>query len=252
LAERALACEPYPPPLDISMLLLYTLTVVECYEELQQPCEDLLLIARRRGAMQETIGILVLRASASCDVGALADAEADARWALERADGARWIQAAVELIRVLIERDELKLAEDVLEQCPDQHDTNATEMVRFLSARGRLRGAQGRLQEALEDFLECGNRSKRLGGGTLSAAPWRAEAALAYAALGDTAEARLLAGEHLKLARAFGRSVSPCEHKVWSRAGRLGLSCWQRRSRRWSARGHRLSSPARCPTTERR
>ena len=99
----------------------------------------------------------------------------------------------------------LELAEDVLEQCPDPHATNATEVVRFLFARGRLRGAQGRLQEALEDFLECGKRTKRLGGATLSAAAWRAEAALACAALGDTAEARRLAGEQLELARAFGR-----------------------------------------------
>ena len=205
LAERALACEPYPPPFDISMLLIYTLTVVEYFEELQRLCEDLLVIARRRGAMQETIGILVFRASASCDVGTLADAEADARWALERAEGVRRSQAAVELIRVLMERDELKAAEDVLEQCPDPRATNATEVVRFLTARGRLRGAQGRLQEALDDFLECGHRIELLGGATLSAAPWRADAALVCAALGDTTEARRLAGEQLELARAFGR-----------------------------------------------
>ena len=205
LAERALACEPYPPPLDISALLIYLLTVVERYAEVQQLCEDLLGIARRRGAMQETIGILVLRASASCDAGALADAEADARWTLERAEGIRRIQAAVEVIRVLIERDELEAAENVLEQCPDPRTTNAAEVVRFLTARGRLRGAQGRLQDALDDFLECGKRMERLGRLTLSAAPWRPEAALAYAALGEIGEARRLAGEQLELARAFGR-----------------------------------------------
>jgi hypothetical protein len=33
---------------------------------------------------------------------------------------------------------------------------------RFLFARGQLRSAQGRLQEALDDFLECGQRSERL------------------------------------------------------------------------------------------
>ena len=205
LAEQALACEPYPPPLDISILLLYTLTVVECYEEVQRLSEDLLVIARHRGAMQETIGILVLRASASCDAGVLADAEADARWALERAEGIRRIQAAVEVIRVLIERDELEAAEDVLEQCPDPRATNAAEVVRFLTARGRLRSAQGRLQDALEDFLECGRRTRRLGRLTLSAAAWRADAALVYAALGDAGEAQRLAGEQLELAREFGR-----------------------------------------------
>jgi DNA-binding CsgD family transcriptional regulator len=204
LLERALACEPYPPPLDICPLLIFTLTVVERYEELQRLCEDLLVIARGRGALQETIGILVLRASASCDRGALADAEADARWALEWADGVRRIQAGVEVIRVLTERDELEAAEDMLEQCPDPRATNAAEVVRFLIARGQLRRAEGRLQDALEDFLECGQRCARLGRLVLSAVPWRSEAALVHGALGNTGEARRLAREEVELTSAFG------------------------------------------------
>ena len=58
LAERALACEPYPPPLDICDVLIATLTLVECYDAVQRLCEDWLAAARRRGAMQETLGIL--------------------------------------------------------------------------------------------------------------------------------------------------------------------------------------------------
>ena len=205
LAERALACEPYPPPLDICTTLILTLTLVECYDTLQRLCEDLLAAARRRGAMQETIGILVARALASCDCGGLADAEADARWALEGAEGVRRMYAVTEVIRVLIERDELREAEDVLEQLVDPLASRSIEAARFLIARGRLRGAQGRLQEALDDFLDGGQRYERLAVLTVSAAPWRAEAALVHAALGDTGEARRLAGEQLELARAFGR-----------------------------------------------
>ena len=89
--------------------------------------------------MQESIGILVCRASASCDRGALADAEADARWALERADGVRRIHAVSEVIRVLIERDELETAERVLERCADPRASRSNRVVRFLIARGRLR-----------------------------------------------------------------------------------------------------------------
>ena len=205
LAERALACAPYPPPLDICTTLIITLTAVECYDALQRLCEDLLADARRRGAMHETIGILVSRALASCDCGALADAEADARWALERAEGVRRMYAVTELIRVLIERDALDAAELELKQVADPRASRSVEAVRFLIARGRLRFAQGRLQEALDDLLECGQRSARLGLWTLSAAPWRAELSLVYAALGETGEARRLAGEQLELARAFGR-----------------------------------------------
>jgi DNA-binding CsgD family transcriptional regulator len=205
LAERALACRPYPPPFEICNVLIVTLTLVECYDALQQLCQDMLAAARRRGAMQETLGILVCRATAACDRGALADAEADARWALERAEGVRRIHAVSEVIRVLIERDELEAAEDVLGHCADPRATGSAEAVRYLSARGGLRGAQGRLQEALEDFLECGQRCARLGLSTLSALPWRAEAALSHLALGNTDEARRLADEQLGLARAFGR-----------------------------------------------
>ncbi|MGA2929536.1 MAG: LuxR C-terminal-related transcriptional regulator [Solirubrobacteraceae bacterium] len=205
LAERALACEPYPPPLDICEVLIATLTLVECYDTVQRLCEDWLAAARRHGAMQEMIGILVARASASCDRGALADAEADARWVLDRAGGLRRIHAVTNVIRVLIERDELEPAEDVLEQCADPRATGSTEAVRFLITRGRLRHAQGRLQEAVDDFLDCGRRCTPLGSSMLSAVPWRGEAALVHAALGNTGEARRLAREQLELARAFGR-----------------------------------------------
>ena len=204
LAERALACEPYPPPLEICNVLLIALTFVECYDTLQRFCEDLLAAARRRGAIQETIGFSLSRASASCDRGALADAEADARWARDRAEGVRRMHAVSEVIRVLVERDALDAAEHELEQLVDPCASRSSEVVRFLIARGRLRGAQGRLQESLDDFLECGQRCAPLGLYT-SAAPWRAEAALAHAALGNTGEARRLADEQLELARAFGR-----------------------------------------------
>ena len=205
LAERVLAYEPYPPPLEICMYLIVTLTLVECYDAVERLCEDLLAAARRRGARQELAAILVFRASAWCDRGALADAEADARWALERAEGVHRMHAVSEVIRVLIERDALGEAEHELDQHPDPLTSRSDEAVRFLIARGRLRGAQGRLQEALDDFLECRERCARLGRLTLSAVPWRAEAALVHAALGDSGEARRLAGEQLELARAFGR-----------------------------------------------
>jgi DNA-binding CsgD family transcriptional regulator len=205
LAQRALACKPYPPPLEICNVLIVALTHVECYDALQGLCEDELVAARRRGAMQEMVGLLASRATASCDCGALADAEADARWALERAEGVRRIHAVSEVIRVLVERDALDAAEDEMNRLVDPCASGSAELVRFLRARGQLRGAQGRLQEALGDFLECGQRCAPLGLLTLSAVPWRAEAALVHATLGDTGEARRLAGEQLELARAYGR-----------------------------------------------
>jgi DNA-binding CsgD family transcriptional regulator len=110
-----------------------------------------------------------------------------------------------ELILVLIERNELEEADDVLEQCVDTGVSRSVEMGRFVFARGRLRRAQGRLEDALGDFMECGRRYQRLempGRGVVTS---RAEAALTHLALGKNAEARELACEGLALARAFGQ-----------------------------------------------
>jgi len=205
LAERALACQPSPLPLFVTNVLIYTLRVMEQYDVAQPLYEDLLVAARRRAATQDIVGILAWRASASRECGALADAEADARWALERAEWIRGIQAGSELIQLLIERDALDQAQQELEQIADPRGSGSQMVARFLLARGRLRVAQSRLNEALDDFLACGARCERLGLPMLSAAPWRGDAALVHAALGNTAEARRLAGEQLELARAFGR-----------------------------------------------
>jgi DNA-binding CsgD family transcriptional regulator len=204
LTERALACQPYPPPLRLHGLLIITLTMVERYDALQRLCDDLLAQARPRGRMHEIVGVLLCRASASCDCGALADAEADARWGLERAERIFQMQAICELIRVLIERDALDQAEDELARIVDPRESRTIAAARVVYARGGLRAAQGRLEEALDDLLECGRRCALLGVLTPSL-PWRGEAALVHSALGNHGEARRLAAEQLELARAGGR-----------------------------------------------
>jgi DNA-binding CsgD family transcriptional regulator len=205
LAERALAGQPYPPSLDICSTLILALTLIECYDPLQRLCEDLLAIARRGGGPHEVASILVSRATASYDCGALADAEADARWAMEQATGRRRTHAVTELVRAQIEHDELDQADSTLARYCDPLPSRSADTVWLMVARGRLRAAQGRLQEALDDFVESGERCGRLGMSMLSAVGWRAEAAVVCAALGDVEEARRLATEQLGLARAFGR-----------------------------------------------
>jgi DNA-binding CsgD family transcriptional regulator/sugar phosphate isomerase/epimerase len=205
LAELAMASESYPPPLEMAVPLIIALTCCECYDAALQLSADLLVVARRKGAMPETVGTLVCQAGALYDCGALADAEADLRWSLERAVGMRRVHAVDMLVCVLIERDALDQAEDVLQQCADPIPTRLLYAARFLYARGRLRAAQGRMQESLDDLLECGARCQRLRLVLLSETPWRGEAALVHLALGNVAEARRLADEHLELAREFGR-----------------------------------------------
>jgi len=204
LTDRALACKPFPPSRELSIALMYLLTMVERYEQLQRLCDDLLTAARRHGAMREMIVFSTLRSWASAECGQLADAEADARWALERAGETGRMQALSCMLKVLVERDELDEAERLLEQHAGPSELRSGEVARFLGARGRLRAAQGRMDEALADLLDCGERNRRLGFVMLGGGPWRAEAALVHAALGNTVEARDIAAEQLELAREFG------------------------------------------------
>jgi DNA-binding CsgD family transcriptional regulator len=204
LAERALASNPYPLPTEVALALITPLTLVEAYDLQQHLCDDMLALGRHRGAIQEMVGVYALRAVAAANRGALADAEADARWALERSAGMYRLQAVSELIRVLIERDELDQAERELEYGTDPSESRSVGAVRYLLARGRLRAAQGRPEEALEDLNECGQRSERLRLLTIAGTAWRCEAALVHESLGRHTEARRLAREQLERVQAFG------------------------------------------------
>jgi DNA-binding CsgD family transcriptional regulator len=71
-------------------------------------------------------------------------------------------------------------------------------------ARGRLRVAQGRIGEGLEDFEGVGADLTRVLVTCPSFLPWRSQAALAHLALGDHEAAGRLAEDELELARVFG------------------------------------------------
>ena len=204
LVDRALAGKSYPPPLDACTAIIATLIALERHDVLRRLCDDLLATARRRSALQETVGIASFSAWAMYRRGELADAEAQARWAVERAAGIYSMHAVAQLIEPLIERDLLDEAESELGRVADPLASRSINVTTFLFARGRLRAAQGRTEEALGDFLECGRRSVLLGRVSVMY-HWRSEAALAHLSLGHAREARRLAREEVELAREFGR-----------------------------------------------
>ena len=204
LAERALACEPYPPPLELCNFLIIALRSAECYDATLRLCEELLASARRRGAVREMVAVSVSRADAWLECGALAEAEADARWALERAVGVRRLHAGSELCNVLVERDALDEAEQELEGVSAGLASKSVEGLRVLFARGRLRVAQGRLEEGLSTCWTQGAAGSRQGCAVQRAALARGSR-VAHAALGNASEAAGSRAEQLELARAFGR-----------------------------------------------
>ena len=204
LLERALARTRYPPPLDTSTLIIVTLFGLEAFDMLQRLCDDMLTAARRRGAAQELTGIVSLSARILQRRGELADAEAQIRWALERATGIYAIDALALLIETLIERDALEEADTELARTAPPLDSHSMMVPAYLISRGRLRAAQGRNEEALADFLASGERCERLG--IIQGWPWRSEAAIVHALLGHAQQARRLARAEVAVARRFGRS----------------------------------------------
>jgi DNA-binding CsgD family transcriptional regulator len=73
-----------------------------------------------------------------------------------------------------------------------------------LQARGKLRFADNRVEEALTDFLALGGVAASIGVENPAYRPWRSRAALALHRLGRAAEAREHASEELRLARRWG------------------------------------------------
>ena len=204
LVERALAREPYPPRPNASAAIIVTLLGLEAFDTLQRLCDDMLRAARRRSAVQELIGVASFWAWALYQRGELADAEAQARWALEHASGIWAIDALAHLVETLVERDALDDAATELRRMTPPLASHTVVVAAYLTARGQLRMAQGRREEALQDFLASGERCEQLGiVDTLY--EWRSEAAVAHAALGHSVEARQLARAVVRTARGFGR-----------------------------------------------
>jgi tetratricopeptide (TPR) repeat protein len=83
-------------------------------------------------------------------------------------------------------------------------NTDALPYERFLRIRGCLRAALGDDHGALRDLLATGEFSCGWGAVNPAVTPWRSDAALVAARLGNLDLARTLAAEALELARRFG------------------------------------------------
>jgi DNA-binding CsgD family transcriptional regulator len=211
LALRALQGAPklLPEALDRPPFFYHAcvaLTFAERYGEALLRFDEALADARRLGLLPHVLALSCYRALVHLRIGNLADAEADARVALEtgpRPPGFHAALALAVLMETLAERAELDAAE-----AANQHYRLAEQfptMVHacwLLAARGRLRLAELRPAAALNDLLAVGELFIRLHSAS-PATPWRSDAALAQLALGEQAEARALAAEEVALAQAF-------------------------------------------------
>lgn len=193
----------------------FVLTVADRFEASERWLSQALTNAQARGAPLAFAVAATQRAFVRFRRGALTDADADARAALEAAKVNVWPpiaqMALTPLIDVLIERGEPELAYDAartygvdLVEIPETTQGNV-----LLDARGRLRIAGGDMQEGIADLLRVGAQLRSWGVVSPGPFAWRSGAGVALARAGDADAAAELIGEELALARRWGtpRSV---------------------------------------------
>jgi DNA-binding CsgD family transcriptional regulator len=184
-----------------------SLVWTESYEQVQPLLDASISRARATGdSGRFTVG-LAHRAWVALRRGELSEAEADTRTALAAAELPapafyRVLNGGV-LIDALVAQGELDAAELALAPMESEAEGGSLTAAVLRFGRGRLRVAQGRTAEGLEDLLAVGALMTQALVTCPSFLPWRSEAAVVHLVLGAEAEARRLADEELELARAF-------------------------------------------------
>ena len=161
----------------------------------------------RRGRAFGAVRAWTLRALAMLRRGELAEAEADARTAIDAeralASERTYPMARAFLVDVLAERGRIDEALAALGPVAEGEVRRRYDALHPLELRARLRIAAGDRQAGLADLLEVGRHLEMFGVRNPSYSSWRSSAALILHRLGDTSEARRLVDEELELARAW-------------------------------------------------
>jgi class 3 adenylate cyclase/DNA-binding CsgD family transcriptional regulator len=186
----------------------YSLVLAGEVDEAVRAYDASLDAARRRGDVLTASAVLLFRGMTSYRSGDLTSAEEDLR---ESVDMGGFATAAVYQTAVLaelqIEKGELEEAERVIElaNLPDQVPANL-HLAYYLDARGRVRFAAGRPDEALRDLRMLARHLDAVGVRNPAYVPWRGHAAEVLVALGEREEAYALAREELELAQEWGEA----------------------------------------------
>jgi DNA-binding CsgD family transcriptional regulator len=191
------------------MLALAVLLYADRYELYERHVEAAIESSRQRGSALGFAFASCLRAYVNVRKGALSDASDDAATALEAMTDVGWkvvlLLAAYYLADSKLEMGEVDAASAALTERGFSDGIPAYTPFNVLwQMRGRVRAAQGELRAGLEDLLECGRRQQAAGVESPAIIPWRSDAAMVYAQLGELDHARRLAAEEVELARAFG------------------------------------------------
>jgi DNA-binding CsgD family transcriptional regulator len=191
---------------------LIPLILTERYEVASGYLSQLKDDAERKGdarglvSCHQMLGMLTLR------TGDLVESESHGRIAFEMATELGMVESLgwpiPTYLDALVDLGEFERAEELIAQLPPDPWPEHTAWDLAMAARGRLRLAQGRIDEAVDDLLDCRQRNSQENVGVEVSGPapahWRASAALALERRGDREEALALAREELEEARLFG------------------------------------------------
>ena len=199
-----------------SMGAVYALLVLIWAGELEvagRICDTVLADARRRGSMSMVAHASCLHSMIMRRLGRLEEAADAARLALDfklatsPPLAVAWAAAlGVEALTRLGRLDEADAMAGVA--AGREPPEGWIHTVSFRQARGALRVAQHRPDEALADLLAAAGGWQALGVTSPAVASWRTAAVAAYRALGQHDEAAALAGEQLALARKAGSPLT--------------------------------------------
>jgi DNA-binding CsgD family transcriptional regulator len=206
LAERALAGGWLLTSPIMYGLAANAIMITGRYAAAHAAWDDFIFHARPRGDLPALAWGHAFRAGAHWRAGRLTETLADAQVALEvgPAHGlplAAGFAVAFQL-EALVLRGDLAEARAALATMPNSGE-QLQDTLR-LSARGRLRLAEGRPRQGLEVLRMVGRLLERWHVPNEAMAPWRADATLALVALGERDEARELAAVAVGAARRWG------------------------------------------------
>jgi DNA-binding CsgD family transcriptional regulator/dihydroxyacetone kinase DhaKLM complex PTS-EIIA-like component DhaM len=171
--------------------------------------EQALVEARLRGSIPGQAFVIAHRGWFSLRRGAVAQAEADARTALDLITAhdiqlGRYFAMAL-LVESLLAAGQVEAADETLRRSEIGAEIPlGLANINMLEARGLLHLAQGNTRAGLDDLLEYGRREELSGAANPLSSRWRSHACLALRALADDEGARNMAVEELQRARRWG------------------------------------------------
>lgn len=204
------------PPLNMALGALWW---IDAHDDVLAIADRTIALAHREGPDRAVALAGTMRAAALQRLGQLEPAVTEARSALVLMHDDRelelvsWLASAV-LAEALVDTGRLDAAREALEHQRGRRGSGSLLADAFRHAEGALALAEGRYEDGLVAFDDCGARMGRWGVRTTPLAAWRVGKARALAALGRRDEALEVAAEELQVSGAVAsdraRGIALC------------------------------------------